>query len=1107
MNCNNKQIFTFIMSFILFYSLIPVKLHSGPTQTVSKVNDLDDYEGFFNPQIRVNSGSLAESGHVLKNGDCKRVAPTYVRAKVESSKTSITKFLCTKSGRTDCDKYDQTESDSEEDADSPAFPVICAYSVPFCSDWPLSLGFAVAGAVAGTIITFATLGIGASVFGVLSGAIVGGVSGGVGLGDSFMTKITSGGEIDGCFLIPLAPPPPPFCRVLVPKTQIKMIPVQRKFANDPPTVVTSSALKPKIKVLVGRKSKHCDNGITVGIDATCTDKSEGIIVQPASKIIEVSIAGKESERKTLQWGGENYEFSTIMQDNEICGIYYEAGYINSDAQDTKVAHKKCWPLPDLQKPVLTRSNSKATNTVLNVNFPEYDSTLYVVNKAKALNFAGKELSAFRAKVDEDREFQVSLSCSDGHSYSYKHGCHKHGQIVIKYTDDPAGNMLCLSGWSGRNVVNKLHRNDDYFPIISPANLYRLVAQTPIPGINENSTASQTKTGTGITKDTPIEEISLYDLKQRYLDTIEFAGTNRFSIQKDGWEKSFENSNTRYLITNTPPIGVSPTRYVVSTKENAQYYVTTTNFVSIKNDALVLNDKESKNKNFEYIKPADPYYYGLCVYDVPGTLGRFPSFEFTDVNEEFEYKIPNECDFLTVESWGGGASGHVSHSKTDENNELLGLSFSGTAGSYAKATIRATKLSEGHRTLKIKVGAGGEGSFQHYDNPENILLRKGGDSYVKLCDDNNTKCNSYVLYTLGGTGSLDPALPIVGNATRSDKFVQMTFEKWIDLAQIYNRSNYLRKIFNTETFKSVDIQKYFNTSKEEEITKFHKTLFIPTLPSNSNYHHKRSPLDQKSLVSLVNTITRNYRKSVHQTLRYTNNYKNGKLYKNYLKILTHTIIPFLDRLEKQAKYYDSDNVLEYKTELWQINAISNCILDMVSFIYKYSSEDSSENEFSQQDAEYIINTFFIQNRKISLPETQSEFNSLLKQYRALQSEKSVIQTPLLNSPDVLFAQNLLFREIHIGLDAEISNNDNAVALGTYPYLTQAAYGKHEPIKHSLCASQKDVLNATRDRGGIRVLPANNVFGTGGCASKNHSIYQKGSNGKVKLTCEIWSKKNT
>ncbi|WP_231568527.1 hypothetical protein PVA18_00605 [Ehrlichia muris subsp. eauclairensis] len=122
-----------------------------------------------------------------------------------------------------------------------------------------------------------------------------------------------------------------------------------------------------------------------------------------------------------------------------------------------------------------------------------------------------------------------------------------------------------------------------------------------------------------------------------------------------------------------------------------------------------------------IVPLNPILQGMCV-------SNFPSYEYkrrtltrtilpTSYKLSFD-KQSTECDFLRIEAWGGGASG-VSRSGK-----------SGKAGNYVMGLLKFDKNII-DKKLIIDIGTGGKGV--------NSLSNSGGDTTVKLCDDDNNNC--------------------------------------------------------------------------------------------------------------------------------------------------------------------------------------------------------------------------------------------------------------------------------------------------------------------------------------------------------------------------------
>ncbi|AHX08708.1 entry-triggering protein EtpE [Ehrlichia chaffeensis] len=129
----------------------------------------------------------------------------------------------------------------------------------------------------------------------------------------------------------------------------------------------------------------------------------------------------------------------------------------------------------------------------------------------------------------------------------------------------------------------------------------------------------------------------------------------------------------------------------------------------------------ENDELEKIVPLNPILQGMCV-------SNFPSYEYKKrvlvrkiLPDSYKLGIDQkntECDFLKIEAWGGGASG-ISRSGR-----------SGKAGNYVMGLLRFDK-NVVNKKLIIDIGDGGKGA--------NSLSNSGGDTTVKLCDDDDKNC--------------------------------------------------------------------------------------------------------------------------------------------------------------------------------------------------------------------------------------------------------------------------------------------------------------------------------------------------------------------------------
>ncbi len=217
-------------------------------------------------------------------------------------------------------------------------------------------------------------------------------------------------------------------------------------------------------------------------------------------------------------------------------------------------------------------------------------------------------------------------------------------------------------------------------------------------------------------------VNVTDSKQSVLDTAWLNNSSVTSIRP--------NLNQQEIFKYKMPIIMAA---------NSNGIAEETTFVTFKeNNPILLTTDEQNNLRY-----TDPYVRNLCAVK--------PSiFDFYDADniEYREITTSDNCDFATIEAWGGGSA-----SVAEVNT--------GSSGSYTKATINIED-SHSKRVLKVKVGSGGD-----LTNPQ------GQDTEVYMCTD-NTGTNCDLLLTANG-GEANAGVADYGNSANGDLFEKESFQ--------------------------------------------------------------------------------------------------------------------------------------------------------------------------------------------------------------------------------------------------------------------------------------------------------------------------------------------
>ena len=634
-----------------------------------KGENMNSSDGFFNPSVRVcrHDGSIAKLHKPCKAislyGDsCRYVFPANVKVYLEA-------------------QYKTDEDGLRYDIGRPQ---ICAYTVLNCNPKILA-GFlsALAGiaaaviAVAATLFTVVTLGVGGAVLGAsLAGSAIGA---GVGVG----TTVNSGIDAEklnkiqkvGCFDIPLAPGPPPFCDSFQRIPELKVRPVQYKvFDDDPEGVLISTIKSPKVKIVLGDGVKICADGSRTRITSECEDGSIGHTTDK-SRILEVPIG--EGRPINMEHSGYKYEVFTKYSPEveEICVHYKLLNY-----EDFDEPHVICIPAPGIPKPVVSMiSGAKLSNPTIGVSFPEIgDDQVRVVSQGNPLSLFNDNLvlKLFRATVDNNREFKADYKCTDGKDVQEDGTCkNEEAEVDTKYIDNKFGRVACLIGYFAGDFYTR--DNNDFVRLKEGGRFYYL---------HDNFIDKEALAEGRV----PISKlvVDIHNMKQAQLDTVGFLnGTvDEFGMYINGEFLKYKILEGSYIpFVNEPEEGVEYSR--IELKDDAGViYLAHTKFNDEHNRAFFISKKHK-------VTALDPYNANMCVIYGQEPVNRGLKFDnhlythddgghyVTDLNS---LQNKRQCDFLTIETWGGGASGYIyGEGAEDEDITRNGNSFSGASGGYVK----------------------------------------------------------------------------------------------------------------------------------------------------------------------------------------------------------------------------------------------------------------------------------------------------------------------------------------------------------------------------------------------------------------------------------------
>ncbi len=536
----------------------------------------------------------------------------------------------------------------------------------------------------------------------------------------------------GCFKLPLGPPPPPFCDTFEPLPQIKIVPLANNNRFDP-----------KIKVMVGLgDNKKCDNNIIVNLNTSCADGSIGEIHGYKSMTLGIRPDGTSHGLQSLSYNGVNYFFEAKKDGERICGLYY-----GNNSNSKNIITSVCYDLPNTPKPIILNQRQDIEKLLsLNNNiFIDVITEGYNNNKPFKLQYSitnggvlhqDTKLKLIRPQLDENHLFKYSALCYDENGNSTSGTVDAEGikcpekyktNVKLKYSENKNGTVLCISEEEAGLKEYMVSRNGNkVFKI-------KELGKAFIPHSYDISSGTWLK---DYRKNN--SNVSIENSNQVFLDKIKIAAANIFTLyphKNVNYNAKYKNIEIISSAYNIPiELRNQLNTFTITANEAMRYgignsttQVVKTNFVnSIDNTAFFLTkDEEDKG---QYM-PLDPYMRNLCI-------SNFSYVDYTNTRQE-EFFTPasslHNCDFISIEAWGGGAASHIFSDPNDPLTSQHGKSFSGASGGYTKGII---SVDQNNNTLKMKIGDGG-----------NDINRAGNDTIVYLCDNNKNNCT--ILLTAHG----------------------------------------------------------------------------------------------------------------------------------------------------------------------------------------------------------------------------------------------------------------------------------------------------------------------------------------------------------------------
>ena len=688
----------------------PVILY-GASAVILKDPQLFRWQGFFTPKILLCSGDDVSSACKNKYQNNEKDIPSYNCRKDCNSKSpeecmavdslhAVKTYLKVKDKKV----YDVVIKGGQVQ--------ICAQPILTCNTLPLKI---IAG-IFGSIV--------AGPFGPI---IVGATAAAGAFGGKEVSKLATGDEV--CYNLPLAPPPPPFCDQFEAPPKIGIVPVKESsFAN------------PQIKFVVNAVSvKQCDNGTIIAIGASCADGSRGMELKSHDKIVKLT--NNDVQDFAIKYGIQKYHFKAYQAKNKVCGEFLG----NDDDLAGSLAgvpiYRSCYDIPGMKKPLIGTYNDKRVK----ITIPETKREYTLVYGADAMKVGGGyKFKLIKPKVDEERKFALSIKCKDNSPATKSAGgrmtCQDKSFPTVAYVEDKNSNVMCLLGWNPTPAEYVIIRNNRLFTGRSLGRAF----------IRDRTLAEITREITRKYANSTIDERIVTDelnfwlnafyiqqLSQNTLDSIQ-ENNDRYLMTQDGKSSRFiYNDVYKYIALSSPP--VQDVSYNTVTIAHKKFFILGSNIVDYSNKPVFFTKSELLDREYKVRRPRNPFLLDLCV-------PRFPYIEYTKVDkQEYYFTVDhknNKCDFVTLEAWGGGASGYIFTDSNDKKTAKYGKSFSGAAGGYVKAVMHITPNSA-PQVFKI--------SFTNI--PKNNSYTPGGipghDTEISLCANTRDKVCKKLLLAKGG----------------------------------------------------------------------------------------------------------------------------------------------------------------------------------------------------------------------------------------------------------------------------------------------------------------------------------------------------------------------
>lgn len=663
--------FTFKILVILLILLSSIFLIPGLTvnivwakakQPIAKPEGMDSWAGFFDPQIKVYA-TVTDANITLRPNDCAYIFPTF---------TLAYRAVCEAEENTEIIEADQQFAKCIESTSTPrktqTVEFICARQMSVCG-W-------------------------AGIY----------------------------GQALGCLHIPAAPPPPPFYEMLMPAINIKITPAK-----------ASTFFEPRIRAILS--------------GATSGGKKQALLhdIEKAGPTIS-----------TVNYINKDYQFSTQIRGDKICGSYKSdlAGNIEN-----------CFLQPGMPKPKIIKDNTAQSRAINFTRDTEKGTQQIILREGEIENIS--KISVLAPEIDyKTRRFngeficksldiekgQDKPACSDNSVPKYNfeekdsakrlltcgnqpQNCGEGYQLRLQYktAKNSSSNVLCLNGWEPApaeyllTVKEKTQQFKEAEYAFVP---YKLIGEEWKKNKNSGN-------------------LSIKTSAQELLDTADNIGQGIYA---------FSNGSQTY-------------RYERPVYTNSQGVETP--FISLNKEVpFYLPADEGENKYSENIcgqtlcyTAIDPYLQGLCVFIKPIKqvtcfnspakedqaqatevkcrleMVNVPSLGIDEIPPKPEPKGSKEkpgygdyglniketfdCDFLTLEAIGGGASGNIPTAGVVDNI------FSGSSGAYTSATIKGSLL-KNYQSIAVFIGKGGEAATGNI---------KGQESKIYLCTEKVKKASA------------------------------------------------------------------------------------------------------------------------------------------------------------------------------------------------------------------------------------------------------------------------------------------------------------------------------------------------------------------------------